>query len=97
VFYIDDILIHSKTFDDHLRHLNTVLGKLTKAGFTINATKCRFCKDEVKFLGHRINRTGVPADSERVQTILNYPAPRNSKQLSSHSCEEVMMKFSLME
>jgi hypothetical protein len=81
VFYIDDILIHSKTFDDHLRHLDTVLGKLTKAGFTIKATKCRFCKDEVKFLGHRIDRTGVSADPYRVQAILNYPAPRNSKQL----------------
>jgi hypothetical protein len=38
VFYIDDILIHSRTFNDHLRHLDTILGKLTKAGFTINAT-----------------------------------------------------------
>jgi hypothetical protein len=81
VFYIDDILIHSKTFDDHLRHLDTVLGKLTKAGFNINATKCRFCKDEVKFLGHRIDRMGVSADPDRVQAILSYPAPRNSKQL----------------
>jgi hypothetical protein len=66
VFYVDDVLIHSKTFDDHLRHLDTLLGKLTKAGFTINATKCRFCRDEVKFLGHRINRTGVSADPDRI-------------------------------
>jgi hypothetical protein len=81
VFYIDDILIHSKTFEEHLRHLDTVLGKLTKAGFTINAAKCRFCREEVKFLGHRIDRTGVSADPDRVQAILHYPAPRNSKQL----------------
>jgi hypothetical protein len=44
VFYIDYILIHSKTFEEHLRHLDTILGKLTKAGFTINATKCRFAE-----------------------------------------------------
>jgi hypothetical protein len=81
VFYIDDILVHSKSFEQHLIHLNTVIGKLTRAGFTLNISKCRFCREEVKFLGHCINRTGVSADPERVASILNYPAPRNSKQL----------------
>jgi hypothetical protein len=81
VFYIDDILIHSKTLDEHLIHLDTVLDRLTRAGFTINVAKCRFCREEVKFLGHVINRTGVSADPDRVQAILNYPIPRNSKQL----------------
>jgi hypothetical protein len=52
-----------------------------KAGFTINTKKCRFCREEVKFLGHRIDRTGVSADPDRIQAILHYPAPRNSKQL----------------
>ncbi|PNF24082.1 hypothetical protein B7P43_G04703 [Cryptotermes secundus] len=52
-----------------------------KAGFTINAKKCRFCIDEVRFLGHRIDRTGVSADLDRVQSILNYPALRYTKQL----------------
>jgi putative transposase len=47
VSYVDDIVIHSPTMNDHLRHLNTILGKLTKAGFTINAKKCRFCREEV--------------------------------------------------
>jgi hypothetical protein len=81
VSYVDDLLIHSPTMADHIRHLETVLVKLTEAGFTINAKKCRFCKDEVRFLGHRIGRTGVSADPNRVQSILNYPAPRNAKQL----------------
>jgi hypothetical protein len=81
VSYVDDLLIHSPTIEDHLRHLDTVLGKLTEAGFTINAKKCRFCKDEVRFLGHRTDRTGVSADPDRVQSILNYPAPRNTMQL----------------
>jgi hypothetical protein len=49
VFYIDDILIHSQTFDEHMKHIDAVLSKLTKAGFTVNAAKCRFCREEVKF------------------------------------------------
>jgi hypothetical protein len=78
--YVDDILIHSKTFEEHLYHLDTVISKLTRAGFTLNATKCHFCR-EVKFLGHRIDKTGVSADPDRIEAIQNYPAPKNSKQL----------------
>jgi hypothetical protein len=79
--YVDDILIHSPTMKDHLRHLEPILAKLKKAGFTINAKKCRFCREEVKFLGHRIDRTGVSSDMDTIQAILHYPAPRNNNQL----------------
>jgi hypothetical protein len=41
-FYVDDIIVHSRTFEEHLIHLNTVIGQLCKAGFTINASKCQF-------------------------------------------------------
>jgi hypothetical protein len=80
VFYIDDILIYSKSFEEHLIHFDTVTGKLTWAGFTLNINKCHFCKEEVKFLGHSIDRTGVYMDPERVEDIC-YPAPQNCKQL----------------
>lgn len=81
VFYVDDLLVFSRSFEDHLKHLNIVIGKLTEAGFTINAAKCRFCQTEVTFLGHIISQTGVSADPERVAAILKYPAPRNQKHL----------------
>jgi len=48
VTYVDDVVVHSVCFEDHLRHLNTVLGKLTTAGFTINANKCSFCKPQIR-------------------------------------------------
>jgi hypothetical protein len=53
--YVDDILVYSKTYEEHLGHLDAVLGKLTKAGFTINLDKCVFGKQEIKFLGHVIS------------------------------------------
>jgi hypothetical protein len=54
--YVDDIIVYSKTYEEHIKHLDAVLGKLTTAGFTINIDKCDFCKQEIKFLGHiRIN------------------------------------------
>jgi hypothetical protein len=81
VFYVDDVLVFSRTFEEHLRHMYTVLAKLSKAGFTLNAAKCRFCQREIKFFGHRIDRMGVSADPDRVSAILKYPAPKNAKQL----------------
>jgi hypothetical protein len=80
-FYVDDLLVFSPTFEDHLRHIDIVISKLTSAGFTINAAKCRFCQTEVKFLGHKIDQTGVSADPDRVAAIQRYPVPRNAKHL----------------
>jgi hypothetical protein len=68
--YIDDILIYSKSFEEQLIHLDTVIGKLTQAGFTLNIKKCHPCREEVKFLGHRIDRTDESANPERVEAIL---------------------------
>jgi predicted aspartyl protease len=47
--YVDDIIVHSPTFELHLKHLDDVLGKLTQAGFTVNAEKCNFCETENSF------------------------------------------------
>jgi hypothetical protein len=79
--YVDDILVYSKTFTEHVRHLDIVVKKLTQAGFTLNADKCKFCIKEIKFLGHVISQAGVAADPTRINAILNYPRPRNQKQL----------------
>ena len=80
VTYVDDV-VHSVCFEDHLRHLDTVLGKLTAAGFTINANKCSFCKPQIKFLGHVISSEALLPDVDRIKAILSYPPPRNQKQL----------------
>jgi hypothetical protein len=50
--YIDDIIIFSSDYNQHLQHLDTVLHKPTSAGFTINLKKCKFCQTQIKFLGH---------------------------------------------
>jgi hypothetical protein len=81
VVYNDDLLLHSKPFEEHLTHLDFAIGNLTKVGFIVNAVKCRFCRDKEKLLRHCIDKTGVSADPDQVETILNYTAPRNSKQL----------------
>jgi hypothetical protein len=81
VTYVDDLVVHSVCFEDHLRHLDTVLQKLTTAGFTINASKCSFCKPQIKFLGHVISSEALLPDEDKIKAILSYPPPRNQKQL----------------
>jgi len=66
VMYVDDLLIHSPTFIEHLHHIDLVLDKLTSAGFTVNAAKCQFFKPEINFLGHIISDKGVKADREKI-------------------------------
>jgi hypothetical protein len=47
---VDDIIVYSNTYEEHIKHPESVLGKLTTAGFTINIDKCDFSKQEIKFL-----------------------------------------------
>jgi hypothetical protein len=79
--YIDDIIAHSPTFELNLKHLNTVLSRLTRAGFTANAGKCNFCKVEISFLGLVIRQGVVSPDPRRKEAILNYPGLRNQRHL----------------
>jgi hypothetical protein len=78
---VDDIVIFSKTFEEHLRHIGLIVKKLTTAGFTINALKCRFCQPQMNFLGQVIGAEAISADPQRITAMLSYPAPRNQKQM----------------
>jgi hypothetical protein len=79
ITYVDDIVIHSPGFDDHLATLDSVLHKLF-AGFTINANKCHFCRPEIKFLGYIICDRTLRPDPRRIEAIHSYPPPKNQKQ-----------------
>lgn len=62
LIYIDDILVFSKSFDEHLQHLDLIFQKLRKANLTLQPTKCHFAAQEVKYLGHIISEKGVEVD-----------------------------------
>jgi len=79
--YVEEMAIFSKTSEEHLRNINLIFKKLTSAGFTINALKCKFCQPQMNFLGHVIGPEAISADPERIAAILSYPAPRNQKEL----------------
>lgn len=81
VVYIDDINIGSKTFEEHLVHLEQVFSRLEEAGLKLSPEKCFFFKDEIPFLGHVVSRTGIHTDPEKLKVIKEFPVPRDLTQL----------------
>lgn len=79
--YVDDLLIHSDSIDEHLHHLNTIFKKMKEAGLTVKLRKCMFFREEVSFLGHVVSGKGVSMDPKRSQAIDQYPRPRNIREL----------------
>lgn len=81
--YLDDLILVSKTFDEHLELLREVFGRLRDAGLRLNPSKCHFCKTELRYLGHIINDQGIGTDPEKVAAVRNFPQPTNVKSLRS--------------
>ena len=81
--YLDDINIHSQTFEEHLKYLQKVFEKLRKAGFKLNPEKCNLFQNELPFLGHIITAEGISPDPSTVERVKNFSQPRTVKQLRS--------------
>jgi transposase InsO family protein len=74
--YLDDIIVCSNSFEEHVQLLNEVARRLTVAGLTINVEKSKFCRKEVRYLGYILNAEGLRPDPEKIAAIVNYPAPK---------------------
>lgn len=79
--YLDDIIVISTTFEQYLRLLTEVFYRLRDARFRLNPDKCRFCVDQLKYLGHVIDREGIRTDPEKVSAVADWPEPRTVKQV----------------
>lgn len=79
--YLDDIIIVTPTFEKHMEVLEEVMRRLQEANLSINWEKSHFCRPELKYLGYIVSREGLHVDPDKVNSILNYPAPKNVKQV----------------
>ena len=79
--FFDDILIYSRTWEDYLRHLEEVLSIMENQSLFAKLSKCEFGLREVLYLGHVISAEGVKVHEEKIQTIQNWPVPRNITEL----------------
>ena len=79
--YIDDILVFSRTLDEHLQHLQSVLQRLKQAGLKLNPQKCHFITQEVEYLGHIITPEGLKTNPRLVEAVVNFPTPNSVQQV----------------
>ena len=75
VIFIDDILIFSKTEEEHEEHLRLVLQRLREHQLYAKFSKCEFWIDEVPFLGHVISQGGIAVDPSKVKGVLEWETP----------------------
>jgi hypothetical protein len=77
IVFLDDILVYSKTDEEHEQHLRMVLQMLREHQLYAKLSKCSFYQKQIHYLGHIISEEGIVVDPEKVQAIREWPAPRN--------------------
>jgi hypothetical protein len=76
VVYFDDILIYSKSIDEHIDHLRAIFNALCDARLFGNLEKCTFCTDWVSFLRYVVTPQGIEVDHAKVKAIHGWPIPQ---------------------
>jgi len=83
VVFIDDILIYSRTQEEHAEHLRLVLGVLREKQLYAKLSKCEFWMDEVQFLGHVISAQGIAVDPTKVEAVVKWESPKSATEIRS--------------
>ena len=83
LIYLDDIIIFSKTFDEHLVRLANVFRQLEVHGIKLKGSKCEFFQRQVNYLGHIVSDAGIHTDSDKIAVLKEWKPPTNVKELRS--------------
>ena len=81
--YLDDIILFSRTVDEHLERLVRVLGRLRSAGLKLKPEKCSLMQRSVSFLGHVVSGEGIATDPKKIETVMEWPVPNSVKEVRS--------------
>ncbi|XP_071906060.1 uncharacterized protein [Coffea arabica] len=83
VVFIDDILIYSKTQEEHVKHLEIVLQILREHKLYAKFSKCEFWLEEISFLGHKVSKDGIAVDPAKVEAVMNWKRPETPTEIRS--------------
>ena len=81
--YVDDILIATRTYSEHLEKLDRVFTRLEETQFVLNPSKCQFMKTQLTYLGFVIDKHGVRPDMSKLQAVQDFPTPTSVKDVRS--------------
>ncbi|CAH8658130.1 unnamed protein product [Dicrocoelium dendriticum] len=83
LIYLDDVIVHGSSVEEHNDRLRIVLQRLRQAGLRLKGSKCRFLRSQVTFLGHVITPNGISTDPGKCEKVQSWPRPRNVEDLRS--------------
>jgi hypothetical protein len=83
LFYLDDIIVFSKTKEEHFINLEHILDLLKEADFKLGLSKCKFMSESVQYLGHVISAKGITPDPEKMEQFKNYKRPTTIVEIQS--------------
>jgi hypothetical protein len=81
--FIDDILIYSKSNEEHEKHLRLIMEKLREHKLYAKFSKCEFWLKEVAFLGHIVSKEGIAVDPSKVTAVTKWEPPKNVGEIRS--------------
>jgi hypothetical protein len=81
--FVDDLNVHSCSWDEHLQHLDMVLCKLRGVNLKLNPNKCSFAAKSITFLGHVVSKDGTKPDPGKIEAVLHFPQPRTVTNVKS--------------
>ena len=81
IVFIDDILIYSRSQEEHEQHLPVVLQTLRDSQFYANFSKCEFWLSSVAFLGHVVSVEGIQVDPKKIEAVKNWPRPASATKI----------------
>ena len=79
--YLDDVVIYSSNWTEHLQHLRKVFERLQEAGLTLKLKKCEFGATECTYLGHRVGRNGIKPEESKIMAIQRMERPKTKKDI----------------
>ena len=83
IIYLDDVIVFSKTPEEHVFRLRAVFEKLKQVGLKLKPSKCEFFRQELTYLGHVVFKDGIQTDPKKVVTICKWPIPSNMTEVRS--------------
>jgi transposase InsO family protein len=79
--YLDDLIIFSRTYEEHIERLDKVLRRIQECGLKLAPKKCAFFKRKVKYVGFIISEDGIETDPDKVEKIKNWPVPSSPEDI----------------
>lgn len=81
--YLDDIVIYSRTIDEHISRLDTLFHKQREHGLKLNLSMCHFFRWKIQYLGYTVSAKGVSTSQDKVKVVQDWPKPKTLKDLRS--------------